>query len=98
MWHLLQQIRAKPVNVRKRILLVTTASLALIIFLVWASTFISTISQATPDKGNGGKSTFSFLGTFQNAFTDIFETASGDMKGLKASFLDSTNTYMREKN
>ena len=86
MWHLLEKIRAKPVNVRKRILFVTAASLTLVIFIVWVSTFISAISQATADDKGINKSTFSFLNTFKNAVIDIFETAN-----------KKTNTYQREQ-
>ncbi|MBI2046226.1 MAG: hypothetical protein HYT28_02305 [Parcubacteria group bacterium] len=45
MWHLLEKIRAKPVSVRKQILLAITVSLTLIIFLIWVSVFIVNISN-----------------------------------------------------
>jgi hypothetical protein len=40
MWHFLTKIRAKPVQVRKQILLVMTTSITLVIFLIWVSVFI----------------------------------------------------------
>lgn len=97
MWHLLEKIRAKPVRVRKQILFVTATFLTVIVFFVWVSTFISDISQSTSDNMESNKSIFSFLTPFQNAFTDIFETANKDTSRSKASFFESTNTYRREQ-
>lgn len=85
MWHQLEKIRAKPVNVRKQILLVTTTLIMLFIFAVWVSIFISDISSntAVENKGESNQSLFSFLTVFKNAASDIFK--------------NPTSTYVREE-
>lgn len=85
MWRQLEKIRAKPVNVRKQILLVTTALITLFIFAVWVSIFISDISSNTAieNKNESSQSIFSFLTVFKNAASDIFKSP--------------TSTYVREE-
>lgn len=86
MWHLLEKIRAKPVRVRKQILFVTVAALTSVIFIVWVSDFISSISPVTANNASDNKSAFSFLNTFRSAAVDMFETAN-----------KKANTYQREQ-
>lgn len=99
MWRLLEKIRAKPVHVRKRILFIATTFLTLLVFVVWASTFVSGISQmaASGDTEDVGQNSFSFLHFFQNAFVDIFKTADKNTKVLKTPFTNSANVYIREE-
>ena len=75
MWHQLEKIRAKPVKVRKQILLATTTLITLVIFAVWVSIFISDISSTTVEsKAEDSRGVFSFLTVFKNATSDILKS------------------------
>lgn len=100
MWNLLQKIRAKPVNVRKKILFISATSLTLIIFLVWASAFISGISQTTSAENERKEAgVFSFVNVFQNAFADILATTKKEIGSSSAAFIDfdSKKVYTRQQ-
>ena len=98
MWHLLAKIRAKPVNVRKKILFITATSLTLIIFLVWASAFISGISQTASAKNERKEaSAFSFVNVFRNAFADMLSATKKEIESSGTSIFNSNNIYMRQE-